>query len=125
MTLGDKAPKTFETFRWHKRAGDDTHKAWYNDYRWEQKRISFRSFVGQTTATGVEITGVSKHVVDRAISRGFSAENALDALQMPVKLGNIVTDDKGQPSQRLRGKTAEIVIDPETGNLISGWRKGK
>ena len=32
-------------------------------------------------------------------------------------------DDKGQPSQKYRGKNAEVVINPETGNIISGWRK--
>lgn len=33
MTLGDKVPKTFETFRRHKLAGDDKYKTWLREYR--------------------------------------------------------------------------------------------
>ena len=33
MTLGDQVPKTFETFRRHKRRGDETYTAWMNDYK--------------------------------------------------------------------------------------------
>lgn len=33
VTLGDKVPKTFETFLKHKRAGDDTYRRWESEYR--------------------------------------------------------------------------------------------
>lgn len=33
MTLGDKVPKTFETFQKHKRAGDEKYMAWVREYR--------------------------------------------------------------------------------------------
>lgn len=123
MTLGDKAPKTFQTFQKHKIANDEKYKEWVNAYRWDNKRLSFQSIIGQSTSTGIKITGISEHTVDRAVQRGFDAEGAIDALQNPIKIGKIKIDDKGQPSQKYRGKNAEVVINPETGNIISGWRK--
>ena len=123
MTLGDSVPKTFKTWQAHKIAGDAKYKEWQSLYRWENKRLSFQPLIGQRTATGIEITGISRHAVDRAVSRGFDMEGALDALQNPIKIGIIKIDDHGMPSQRFRGKTAEIVVNPENGNIISGWRK--
>ena len=123
MTLGDSVPKTFKTWQAHKIAGDAKYKEWQSLYRWENLRLSFQPLIGQRTATGIEITGISRHAVDRAVSRGFDMEGALDALQNPIKIGTIKIDDHGMPSQRFRGKTAEIVVNPENGNIISGWRK--
>lgn len=123
MTLGNDVPKTFQTFQRHKLAGDETYKGWKQAYRWENKRLTFQTLIGQKTANGIEITGVSKHVVDRAVLRSFDTESTLDALQNPVQIGKIKIDNAGFPSQKFRGKSAEIVVNPETGNIISGWRK--
>ena len=38
MTLGDKVPKTYQTFEKHKRANDDKYKAWEKLYREENKK---------------------------------------------------------------------------------------
>lgn len=123
MTLGDSVPRTFKTWQAHKTAGDAKYKEWQSLYRWENKRLSFQPLIGQRAATGIEITGISRHAVDRAVSRGFDMEGALDALQNPIKIGTIKIDNHGMPSQRFRGKNAEIVVNPENGNIISGWRK--
>ena len=37
MTLGDKVPKTYQTFEKHKRANDDKYKAWEKLYREENR----------------------------------------------------------------------------------------
>lgn len=123
MTVGDPVPKTFATFQKHKAADDEKYRLWQKEYRWENKRLSFQPLIGQRTATGIEITGISRHVVDRAVSRGFTAEGALDALQNPLKIGKIKTDEDGLQSQKFLGRSAEIVVNPESGNIISGWRK--
>lgn len=123
VTIPDDTPKTFNTFLKHKLAGDGKYKEWERLYRWENKRLSFQPLIGKRTSTGIEITGISKHAVDRAVSRGFDMESALDALQNPIKVGTIKIDDDGFPSQKFRGKNAEIVVNPENGNIISGWRK--
>lgn len=123
MTLGDKIPKTFQTFQRHKMAGDETYRLWQQEYQWENKRLSFQPLIGQKTSTGIEITSISKHAIDRAVSRGFNMESALDALKDPMKVSTIKIDNDGMPSQKFRGKNAEIVVNPENGNIISGWRK--
>lgn len=123
MTLGDSVPKTFQTWQMHKSAGDAKYKEWKRLYRWENKRLSLQPLIGQRTSTGIEITGISRHAVDRAVSRGFDMESALEALRNPMKVGTIKIDDDGMPSQKFRGANAEIVVNPENGNIISGWRK--
>ena len=123
MTLGDKVPKTFATWQKHKAADDAKYKDWQRLYRWENKRLSFQSLIGQRTSTGVEITGISKHVIDQAISRGFTADGALDALQNPVRVGKIKTDTQGRKSQQFIGEKAAAVINTETGNITTGWKK--
>ena len=125
LALGDQVPKTWQTFAKHKKANDEKYKAWVQKYRWERKRESFQGLLGAKTSTGVAVTGVSKHVVDRAVERKFTAETVLDALQNPVKIGKIRIDDKGSPSQQFTGESAAVVINPDTGNLISGWSKKK
>lgn len=123
VTLGDKCPKTFNTFLRHKRAGDEKYRKWMVEYRWENKRLSFQPLIGQQTSTGISITGISGHVVDQAISRGFTADGALDALQNPVKIGIVKTDSQGRPSQQFTGTRASVTINPETGNIVTGWKK--
>ena len=132
-TIGDPIPKRFEMFQKHKYAvadpeskklaGDDTYKLWEKEYRFAMKTERFSAIIGTRTSTGVEITGVSKHVVERAVSRNFSAESVIDALQNPVKVGTIKTDSEGRVSQQFIGKQAAASINPETGNIITGWKK--
>lgn len=123
MTVGDPVPKTFATFQKHKAADDEKYRLWQKEYRWENKRLSFQPLIGQRTATGIEIKEISVHVVDQAISRGFTAEGALDALQNPVEIGKLKTDGQGRKSIQFIGKNAAAVINPETGKITTGWRK--
>ena len=123
MTLGDRVPKTFETFQKHKAAGDEKYRSWQSLYRWENKRISFQPLIGQRTSTGIEITEISSHVVDQAIARGFTAEGALDALQNPRKIGKLKIDAEGRSSIQFIGEKAAAVINPETGKVTTGWKK--
>lgn len=39
MTLGDKVPKTYQTFERHKKADDETYKEWQREYREANKEI--------------------------------------------------------------------------------------
>ena len=39
MTLGDKVPKTYQTFEKHKKAKDDKYKQWQREYREANKEI--------------------------------------------------------------------------------------
>jgi len=71
------------------------------------------------TATGTEIKGFTKHGVERAIERGVSPTAIKDAIKNPLKVGEVVTDKAGRQSQRYVGKTAETVVNPQTGKIIS------
>ena len=125
LALGDNVPERWETFARHKAAADDIYKNWLQEYRLFNKTKSFQPLIGQMTINGIEITGISRHFVERAISRNFSAEAVLKALQSPMKIGTIKTDEKGGQSQRFTGAGEAVVINPVTGKLITGWRTSK
>lgn len=71
------------------------------------------------TAAGTEIKGFTKHGVERAIERGVKPAAIKDALKNPLKVGEVVTDKAGRQSQRYVGKTGEVVVNPQTGKIIS------
>jgi RHS repeat-associated protein len=74
---------------------------------------------GLKTVTGVEITGFAKHGLERAIERGVKPGAILDAIKNPLKQGEIIVDDLGRQSQRFIGGSAEVVINPKSGQIIS------
>lgn len=41
--------------------------------------------IGITTANGIDITGIARHGIDRAIERGVKPNAILDALKQPLK----------------------------------------
>ena len=43
----------------------------------------------------------------------------LDAVKNPLKINDIVTDSLGRNSQRFIGRAAEVVVNPDTGRIIS------
>jgi RHS repeat-associated protein len=85
------------------------------------EKVSFKQAekVVVKTATGTEIKGFTKHGVDRAIERGVKPASIKDAIKNPLKTGQVITDKLGRQSQRYVGKTAEVVVNPETGKIIS------
>lgn len=123
MTVGDPVPRTFAAFQRHKAADDGKYRLWQKEYRWENKRLSFQPLIGQRTSTGIEIKEISVHVIDQAISRKFTADGVLDALQNPVKVGKLKTDGQGRKSIQFIGESAAAAINPETGKITTGWRK--
>lgn len=76
------------------------------------------------TKNGIKIKGFTGHGVDRAIGDGFkragvSPQSILDAMKNPLKINDVVTDSIGRQSQRFIGRSAEVVVNPETGKIIS------
>jgi len=71
------------------------------------------------TSVGTEIKGFTKHGVNRAIERGVRTSSIHDAIKNPLKVGNVVTDKAGKESQRYIGRTAEAVVNPKTGKIVS------
>ena len=79
---------------------------------------------GIVTPNGVEVRGFTSHGVDRAIGdfsgrRGVSPSGILDALKNPLQTKPVRFDAYGRPSQRFIGREGEIVVNPQTGKIIS------
>jgi len=74
-------------------------------------------------ANGLKITGFTGHGVIRAIGSagrmGVKPNAILDALKNPLKVNNVVTDQLGRQSQRFIGQFGEVVVNPQTGRIIS------
>ena len=79
---------------------------------------------GIVTKNGIKTEGFTSHGVNRVIGDGLKRSGVkpgsiLDALKNPLKINDVVTDSLGRNSQRFIGKTAEVVINPDTGKIIS------
>lgn len=66
---------------------------------------------------GVE--GFTGHGVEQAINRGVKPSSILDALKNPLEKKPVVIDSLGRPGQRIIGREAEVVINPQTKKIIS------
>ena len=76
-----------------------------------------------TTKDGTKVTGYTDHGLDRAIGdggnrAGTKPEAILDALKNPTKIKEGI-DDRGRPFKVYQGTTARVVINPETGEIVS------
>ncbi len=72
---------------------------------------------------GTEITGLVRHGVQRAIGDGASRagvrpQAVLDALKNPNKIVEGV-DNQGRPFQIFNGQNARVVVNPQTGKIVS------
>ncbi|MEO6633168.1 MAG: RHS repeat-associated core domain-containing protein, partial [Mucilaginibacter sp.] len=70
-------------------------------------------------ANKLKVTGFVSHAVDRIIERKIGPTAILEAIKNPLKIGEVVIDKFGRPSQRFIGRLSEVVINPETGKIIS------
>jgi len=84
---------------------------------------------GITAADGTEITGYTRHGLNRAIGDGPQAPGVaeragtdpgaiLDALRNPQKITEGV-DQFGRPYKVYSGSDARVVVNPQTGRIIS------
>jgi hypothetical protein len=64
---------------------------------------------------------IEGHAEERANERGVSPEAIIDALHNPIKSKPIRTDSLGRPSQQIIGNQATVVVNPETGKIITVW----
>jgi RHS repeat-associated protein len=78
---------------------------------------------GIVASNGTKITGLTRHGVQRAIGDG--AERAgtrpqaiLDALKNPKKIVDGI-DSQGRPFQIFTGADARVVVNPQTGKIVS------
>ena len=64
---------------------------------------------------GVEVKEVGEHIISRTYARNIKFEDVLDTLKNPVKYGNIRKDK----SQQIKGENCTVVLNIETGKLIT------
>lgn len=77
-TIGGPVPKTFQTFRKHKAAGDEKYKAWESSYR-KQNRVDNsekRDTLGDTRYTAIPITDEAIERVPQIRPQGWSTGQA-------------------------------------------------
>lgn len=75
--------------------------------------------IGVKTVDNLSVKGISIHVAERAIERGGTVESLIDAVVNPLEITAVKYDSDGQPSKQYRGAISTVVINPDTGNVIS------
>lgn len=78
-----------------------------------------------TAANGLKVETVSSHTLDRASERGVTNEAIIDALENPLFIRDVVTDNLGRKSQRFVGDTATVNVNPDTGKVATVWKTGE
>ena len=98
----------------------------YNDFKDKYFEAVDKTIIeGVTTSNGITVKSVSRHQFERMGERGISVKDVKNALISPLRIGDVITDDEGQKSQRFIGKKATVNINPETGNVVTTWKTGK
>ena len=64
---------------------------------------------------------ITNHAIERAMQRSVEESALVDALQNPLKTTTIKYDKQGRPSCQIVGEKATVVINPETGAIITMW----
>lgn len=62
--------------------------------------------------------GVHRAIGDTHKRKGVSSSSILDALKNPVKVKEVKVKNQ-EKSQKFDGKTSSVVINPDTGKIIS------
>ena len=77
------------------------------------------SNIAKNVPNAAEDISFANHALQRAVERGVTRESILDALASPLKVEEVKLDKLGRPSQRFIGQKAEVVINPETQQVVS------
>jgi len=65
------------------------------------------------------IAKFAKHALHQKMNRSVPSSAVLNAVKSPLQTRPVVIDKLGRPSQRIVGRKAEVVVNPETGKVIS------
>lgn len=126
---GDSTPKGSRAARdrvgkYIRVPADMKYEWWYNKYISRKTEIEFRSVIGIVTAQNLEITGISAHFIDRAIEREVAYDEVIAALVHPLYIRPIKGKENGR-SQEYIGEDARVVVNPDTGNMITAWKTSR
>lgn len=85
-----------------------------------QKGAQIAAELGKKEITGlINIRGFTKHGINQTIERGVKPQSILDDIKNPLKICKIKIDSMGRASKRFIGQKAEIVINPNTKQIVS------
>ncbi len=66
----------------------------------------------------------TKHYLDRKINRQIRSAEVLDAYKSPLRVGPVRYDKFGRPSRLFQGRRAQVVVNPQTGDVVSVYPTG-
>lgn len=66
----------------------------------------------------------TKHASERAISRNVIDFQIDDAISNPLFKGDVIIDTQGRKSVKYIGNDATVVLNPDTGEVITTWKTG-
>jgi len=77
--------------------------------------LTGRDLKTQTTPTNT----TSYHAEQQTVERNVSQSDINDALKKPLKVTEVKYDSQGRPSVEYIGNKVTVVVNPETGNIIT------
>ncbi len=112
--------------KWNNESGGFIECSGFDDFKEKYLKILTESDIIKTTAkNGVKVQTISVHTFDRAAERKITSANIVDAVENPLHIGEVVTDDLGRKSQRFIGDLATVNVNPDTGKITTVWKTGK
>ena len=84
----------------------------------ENVKILERRLVGLRT-NNVTIRSVSEHVKQRMTERSVPVDSIQDAIENPLKIGDVKYDKAGRPSFSVTGLKATLAVNPDTGVIVT------
>ena len=90
----------------------------------EEKKKQDTGLIGLKNGN-VEIKDISQHLFERKTFRDIPYEDMTDAFTKPINNATIITDVQGKKSIKYIGKKATVVVNPDTGSVITTWKTGK
>lgn len=123
-------PKRYELLQGYKKAvekGDIHTLTGFAVYEKTAKEVE-KSVVGMTTSKGTKISSYATHFIDRVIGQtsephvdmrqGTPIADAKDALENPVRVGEVITMENGDVRQKYYGLKASVVISIKDNRVI-------
>ena len=112
--------------KWNNEDGGIINCSGFEDFKVKYLNILKETDIIKTVAkNGIQIKSISIHTLDKAKERGVDTPAVLNALEKPLYIGDIVTDELGRRSQRFIGQNATVNVNPDSGKITTVWKTGK
>lgn len=79
----------------------------------KEKKVNLQLFAEKT-----------KHAEERSEQRQVADSEIDDALDNPLFVGEVVTDEQGRKSRKYIGKDVTVILNPDTKIVITSWKTG-